>query len=317
MFWPFPALLAAALLTSAASIAAKPAPAAPNPEALRAWHGRELRVAAVTQRILAANTAVCPKQSQQYGLVVARLDDASSPPVRAALTAGLGLQDVPTALAVVPGSAAALAGLHEGDRITAIGGTRWPQEQPAPPGARKAFWDALQAGQQAATMQVDAERGGQTLTVMLTGKVACTASVFLIDRKTVNATTFGSQIEVHSALEALLQDEAELAFIISHELAHVILEHTGPGKEAHVRNHAVRQRIEVEADTLGVLLMARAGHDPAAAALANTRMARTNGPLTRLLGLHGAYMSNAERNAFLTRRAAEVRAQLALEADKR
>jgi membrane-associated protease RseP (regulator of RpoE activity) len=317
VFKPFPALLAAALLTSAASVAAKPAPAAPNPEALRAWHGRELRVAAITQRILAANAAACPKQSRQYGLVVARLDDASSPQVRAALTSALGLQDAPTALAVVPGSAAALAGLREGDRITAIGGTRWPEEQPAPPGARKAFWDALQAGQQAATMQVDAERDGQALTVTLTGKLACTASVFLIEHKSVNATTFGSRIEVHSALEALLDDEAELAFIISHELAHVILEHTGPGKEAQVKDHAVRQRIEVEADTLGVLLMARAGYEPAAAALANAHMARTNGPLTRLLGLHGSYMSTAERNAFLTRRAAEVRAQLALEADKR
>lgn len=317
MFKPFPALLAAVLLTSAASIAAKPAPAAPSPEALRAWHGRELRVAAITQRILAANTAACPKQSRQYGLVVARLDDAASPQVRAALTAGLGLQDAPTALAVVPGSAADLAGLREGDRITAIGGTRWPHAADPPPGARKAFWDALQAGQQAAAMQVDVERGGQAQAVTLTGRAACTASVFLIDRKTVNATTFGSRIEVHSALEALLGDEAELAFIISHELAHVILEHTGPGKEAQVKNHVVRQRIEVEADTLGVLLMARAGYEPAAAALANAHMARTNGPLTRLLGLHGAYMSTAERNAFLTRRAAEVRAQLALEADKR
>jgi len=35
-----------------------------------------------------------------------------------------------------------------------------------------------------------------------------------------------------SGLEALLKYDAELAFVLAHELAHVILEHTGQGKEA-------------------------------------------------------------------------------------
>jgi predicted Zn-dependent protease len=115
----------------------------------------------------------------------------------------------------------------------------------------------------------------------------------------------------------LLQDDSELAFIISHEVAHVILEHSGPGKEAQIKDKVVRQRIEIEADELGVLLMARAGFDPAAAARAESRRYQTNGPVTRGLGLNGVYMPPKERDAFLAKRADEVRLQLEAEAGKR
>ena len=75
--------------------------------------------------------------------------------------------------------------------------------------------------------------------------------------------------------------------------------------------------METEADQLGILLMAQAGFDSMAAVRANSKMYQTNGPISRLLGWHGAYMSPNERNAFLTKRANEVRLQLESEAGKR
>lgn len=286
---------------------------APSPDALRAWHKRELRVAGIMHKLRLANLASCPKQELDYGLVVARLDNRASPAVRTAQAQALGLRDYPTALGVVPGSAADESGLREGDRIEAVGGIAWPLTD-AGPDARKAFWEALYAGTQAPTMEIKAEREGQTRDVHLTGKAACTASLFMINRSSVDASTFGSRIQLNSGLEALLQDDAELAFVLAHELAHVILEHTGPGKEAQIKDRAVRQRIEMEADNLGVLLMARAGFATAAAAASIPRMRKTNGLMSRLLGIYGPYMSTDERMAFLTKRADEVRAQLAAEA---
>jgi hypothetical protein len=292
-------------------------PAAPDANAIRDRVNRELRVAAIAQKILAANLESCPRKSPQYGLGLARLDEASSPQLRLALTEALGLREYPTAFAVVPGSVSALAGIRADDRIVAINGVKWPTGDGLDVSARKAFWDAFQSGQQSAVLQVDAERGDQPVQFHLTGKPSCTASVFLINQSSENATAFGSRIEIHSALEALLQDDSELAFIISHEVAHVILEHSGPGKEAQIKDKVVRQRIEIEADELGVLLMARAGFDPAAAARAESRRYQTNGPVTRGLGLNGVYMPPKERDAFLAKRADEVRLQLEAEAGKR
>jgi hypothetical protein len=289
---------------------------APSPDALRAWHMRELRVAGIMHKLRLANLASCPKQEMTYGLAVARLDNRASPAVRTAQAQALGLQDYPTALGVLPGSAAEQAGLREGDRIEAVGGISWPMTDGVP-GARKAFWDAFYAGIQAPTLEIKAERGGQMRDFRLIGNAGCTASLFMINRNSVDASTFGLRIQVNSGLEALLQDDAELAFVLAHELAHVILEHTGPGKEAQVKDRVVRQRIEIEADHLAVLLMARAGFASAAAAASIPRMRKTNGPISRLLGIYGPYMSTDERVAFLTKRADEVRAQLAAEVQGR
>ena len=284
---------------------------------MRSWHNREIRVAAIALKIRAANVESCPQKSYEYGLALARIDDAASPQVRIALTEALGLRAVPTAMTVVPGGAGDLAGIRQGDRIVAVNGVRWPTAPGLDALAHKAFWDALKSGIQSAVLQVDAERADQPVQFQLTGKLSCTASVFLINKRSVNATTFGSRIEIHSALDALLQDDSELAFVIGHELAHVILEHTGPGKEAQLKNKVVRRRMETEADQLGILLMAQAGFDSMAAVRANSKMYQTNGPISRLLGWHGAYMSPNERNAFLTKRANEVRLQLDSEAGKR
>ncbi len=312
MIKTFCAVAAFVMLAHAPVLAAD----APSPDALRAWHKRELRVAGIMHKLRLANLASCPKQELDYGLVVARLADRASPAVRTTQAEALGLRDYPTALGVIPGSAAEQAGLREGDLIEAVGGIAWPLTD-AVPDARKAFWEALNAGIQAPTMEIRAEREGQTRDFHLTGKAACIASLFMINRSSVNASTFGSRIQVNSGLEALLQDDAELAFVLAHELAHVILEHTGPGKEAEIKDPAVRRRIEMEADTLGVLLMARAGFATAAAAASIPRMRKANGMMSRLLGIYGPYMSTDERMVFLTKRADEVRVQMAGEAQGR
>lgn len=312
MIRAFCAVVALVMLAHVPALAAD----APSPDVLRAWHKRELRVAGIMHKLRLANLASCPKQEMTYGLVVARLDDRSSPAVRTAQAEALGLRDYPTALAIIPGSAAEHAGLREGDRIGAVGATAWPLTD-AVPDARKAFWAALNVGIQAPTLAIKAEREGQTRDFRLIGKAGCIASLFMINRNSVDASTFGSRIQLHSGLEALLQDDAELAFVLAHELAHVILEHTGPGKEAQIKDRAVRQRIEIDADHFALLLMARAGFATTAAAASIPRMRKANGSLTRLLGIYGPYMSTDERVAFLTKRADEVRAQLAAEAQGR
>ena len=312
MIKAFSAVAAFVMLAHVPALAAD----APSPDALRAWHMRELRVAGIMHKLRLANLASCPKQEMTYGLVVARLADRASPAVRTAQAQALGLRDYPTALGVIPGSAADQSGLREGDRIEAVGGISWPLPD-AGPDARKAFWDALYAGIQAPTLEIKAGREGQTRDFRLIGNAGCTTSLFMINRNNVDASTFGSRITVNSGLEALLQDDAELAFVLAHELAHVILEHTGPGKEAQVKDRAVRQRIEIEADHLAVLLVARAGFATTAAAASIPRLRKTNGPFSRLLGIYGPYMSTDERVAFLTKRADEVRARLAAEVQGR
>lgn len=111
--------------------------------------------------------------------------------------------------------------------------------------------------------------------------------IALIDAGEVNAQLHqGRRISVTLGLLALMADEAELASVLAHELAHVIAQDgqetlvfraTGATREA-AREEAGRQaaayskRQELAADRLGRALLEQAGYDPSAMASALGRI---------------------------------------------
>ncbi len=80
-------------------------------------------------------------------------------------------------------------------------------------------------------------------------------------------TTGGGFIVISAGLIANLRNEAELAFIIAHELSHEILRHTETDAfvDPSGATSKERQEIEMEADKQAVMLLMRANYDPHAA----------------------------------------------------
>lgn len=112
-------------------------------------------------------------------------------------------------------------------------------------------------------------RCGQTLRSTAGTREAENAQMVLLENDLPHAESLpGGRIVIFSGFLGEMRHEAELAFVLAHELGHVQARH--PEKEqdllrtaAGQRDTAARRiRCELEADREGLLLMARAGYDP-------------------------------------------------------
>jgi len=124
--------------------------------------------------------------------------------------------------------------------------------------------------------------------------------VALIGDSGAYAFANGRGAYIEAGLLELLRNDDELAFIIAHEISHIVLKHVGPGTEKNLSDKNIRSSIEKEADEMSIRLMIRAGYDPTGAFTALREFDYANrGPISRLLGLHGTYMPTEQRIEFL------------------
>lgn len=104
------------------------------------------------------------------------------------------------------------------------------------------------------------------------------------------ASIADSDIVLSTRLIQDIQSEAELSFVLAHELAHIHLKHA---EQVHERDI---QEIELEADAAGLKIMALAGYDPRSAASA-----------LLLLGRAEAQASDSDSHPEIGKRVQKVR----------
>lgn len=267
------------LLTMLVAFGSVSAPAAAQaPESLLALRALDQRVAAIGYRLATANTAICGAQSPAIGFVLhhrSQYDQAH----RGAAARAFGLGAAPSILAVAEGSAAARAGLQIDDQLLSIDGT--PLSRAGSSKESGSFeivrqsLDIVEAALADGQATVALARRGQPLSITLEPSPGCPSRFQLVPGDRFGASADGQYVQVTTDLVLRVEDDAELAAVLAHELAHNILKHRARLDEANVsrgilrefgRNAGLIRTTETEADLLSVYLLDRAGYPPEAAA---------------------------------------------------
>ncbi|MFN3724708.1 MAG: M48 family metalloprotease [Allosphingosinicella sp.] len=216
-------------------------------------------------------------------------------------------------LALVPDGPAAVAGLRHDDVVVAADGAPLPR---APDSAANSFApaeriiSALEDAFSDGRALLEIRRGGHVLPIEVSAALGCASRFQVAPSTRLNALADGRYVQLTSALVAAVPDEAELAGLIAHEMAHNILSHRARLNAAGIdrgllqhfgRNARLTRDTEREADRFAVYLLVRAGYDPAALIRVWRRVAPREGAM-----FGGTHPSWSERIAIVRAEIAEV-----------
>lgn len=280
----------------------------PANTAAYAASGREddARVARIAFRLAVAGRGRCPAPVPAIGLVLQHLSQFQ-PADRAGIIAALALDRGPAVIVLVPDGPAALAGVRTGDVLLSIDGVALPPDvdrnAPFSVGTAHARADAvddLLARAAIRPFTIGLLRDGALRTLRIDPVLACPGRVRLARSDQHNAYADPNHVYLTTGLVVLARNDDELAFVIAHEMAHVVLKHpaTMRGDTVHRglgrtlgRSGAIIRNTERAADRLGGQMMLDAGYDPVAGA----QILRRLGGLE--IGLFATHDSAGDRTA--------------------
>lgn len=206
------------------------------------------RIERVSFRLMKAAADFCGEPKEiGYGFTVANKYSFGEEMVTAAQEL-FGLDSSARVLTVTPGSPAFEAGLTEGDIVS------WIDSSPVIRG-KKSVTDVARilekAGSRGVTLQI---RGPNPRRVQLSPAEVCGYPVEIMNSDKVNAYSDGQRIKVTKGMLWFVHEDAELAMVLAHELAHNIMGHAGTFRGM-FENKKSR---EADADYVGLYIMARA-----------------------------------------------------------
>lgn len=185
------------------------------------------RVARISRRLRVANAPLCAVTRDDIGLSTHELTDYPRA-LRPLALHFMALEDNGRFIrSIVPGSPADQARLRPGEEIV----SGWP----------------IQSGK---TLVIG--DGDAVTPIRIAPERACVAPAFVINSDRMNASTDGREIELSTALVQQVGDDAALALIIAHEMAHVLRGYTPD---------ISRWTAELQADADALTLMRNAGYN--------------------------------------------------------
>lgn len=260
---------------AAAPVAATPVAAADTDDAalFGAMRDADLRLGTIAWRLATANAPLCRDRAPTPGLVIHAIDQYD-PAVRKTLPAIFGFEAPIAVEAVVPGSAAAKAGIVANDGIAAVNGRPLVVQAAGRERADTATRDTAQ--RQIAAEPADAPlrltilRKGERREVTVPAQPGCRSRFEMLMGPGLTASADGDIVQIGSRFFERFDDRM-IAVVVGHEFSHNILRHRERLDAAGVkrgilsefgRNGRLFRQTETEADLLGVHLIRNAGYDP-------------------------------------------------------
>lgn len=207
------------------------------------------RLTRVAAPLRIANAELCGETYRDPGFSLHRLSDYPPPlqPIAADLlnisSDGLHIRSVR------PGTSAWTAKLEPGDRVLSVNS----QPVSTDPSMRKYNDAVLKNGFSLVRPRVTVRtEEGREFTARIKPETACEAPARVIFSDNVNGHTDGSDVLITSTLMKEVPDDTNLALVVAHEMAHMIAGHF---------TQVPSQALELEADRMALVLMARAGYD--------------------------------------------------------
>lgn len=216
---------------------------------LAQYQALNARLDRVAARLQLASAELCPVTIRSPGYKVHTLSDypAQLRPVAAAL---LDVDERLSVRAVRGGGPAEAAGLRPGDKLRAIKG------QPLASGpTQHMFYDRVSATAfEGETAVLTVLRGERALTLTIAPQTLCGYPALVVYDEAINGRTDGREVFITSALMRTVQNDVHLALIVAHEMAHAI--------EGHLQLSPIdaeRKALELRADSMALVMLARAG----------------------------------------------------------
>lgn len=146
-------------------------------------------------------------------------------------------------LFVIPGSPADEAGLRPGDRIIRLNEWRVPSKR----GAFTEFYRRLRLLNAARASSIDLriQREAKFVDVTLYPVEGCDYPVVLLEDESMNAFSDGEKIMINRGMLRLTRNDDELATIITHEMAHNILDHIDAKRKNMAQGAAVGVVVDI------------------------------------------------------------------------
>lgn len=214
--------------------------------ALEHWLARSSRLQQIAQRLQLAGRDICdPILSPILGASIVDLKLLQENLQPAARTR-FGSEHRHYVTAVFAGTAAERGGLRVGDAVLTLNDSRIK-------GVER-FYGFRRRSEE--PNRVEIERGGERLTLSIETELGRRYPTWVAFDKRVNAFATGTTIIVTSTLMRVLPDDAMLAQVIGHELAHNIFESPSSTR----RGGWASRKSEARADYVGVYLSALAGY---------------------------------------------------------
>ena len=234
------------------------------------------RLEDVSGRLLIKNTDLCQRHLRNIlGFSVANKYSFSAS--NAALAEStLGLGDRLQVMNVIPGTGAERAGLRRGDILLNINGHVAPMGSNAEHAAVQLLSSAVANDP---SIKVTVSRGGSKYTLTIPLTLSCGFHVELGQSPSVTAFSDGNRIMVTQGMMFYAKSDESLAYVISKEMAHSVLNHprlsgntsrakllidnliqTPPKSTDTTGLKPMTKRFDIDADSVSLAMLARGGY---------------------------------------------------------